>query len=414
MQQPSQTAPVSRIVSSLTEKGLLQIHTESRVGFIHPLILSYLATAGFKSQADEAETLIQDAWITSLNAAGFIAAQQNESQLVDRMLADNCEPLHQSLFTAARWLPLAQENSPWRTQVMRNLASILQMESYSLPLRGAAMIALAASGMPGVGVLFRQMMGSGQAVQRQITVLGSGYIRDPKAVEDLNNLLGENQPLENCSVCLGLVSIGTKPSLEFVADALLSGSDDMRRSAAEALANSEEQGYPTLKEGAELDDVLVRKAVIFGLQRLRQPWATQIIEKLYVGDAEWVVKDAASQALRELGLPNPRIPKPYPPTYNLPWLIAFGGERGIGVAPGKAACDLLMLCLKEGNEDQRAAAINYLALHGDSTVVPALYHILYSNEVLSDLAFCAWALGCFRCQPSQSHPVRVRVLRLAN
>ena len=182
-------------------------------------------------------------------------------------------------------------------------------------------------------------------------------------------------------------------ALENVADALISGDDDLRRAAAEALANHPEEGYPTLKEGAFLDDVLVRKAVIYGLQRVRQSWSTQLINQLHVEDEQWVVKDAASQALKELAMPNPHIPKQLPPIYNLPWLIAFAGERGIGISPGKPALDLLMLALKEGSEEQRLAAIHYLSLHGDASDIVPLYQILYSDEgELREAAFNALGL----------------------
>jgi hypothetical protein len=198
------------------------------------------------------------------------------------------------------------------------------------------------------------------------------------------------------TACLALVAIGNKPSLECVADALISGDDDLRRAAAEALANHPEEGYPTLKEGATLDDVLVRKAVVSGLQRVRQPWAIQIIEKIHLEDEQWVVKDAAAQALKELAQPNPFIPRQIPPVYNLPWLIAFAGERGIGVSPGKAAQDLLKLAFKEGKVEQRIAAMNYIAIFGDSSDVLPLYQVLYSEEQgeLKEAAFNAiWHLA---------------------
>ena len=279
---------------------------------------------------------------------------------------------------------------------MRLLANMLQEEVLSLGLRGRAMSSLAISGSPGVSVLFRQLAKSDQPSQRQLAALGLGYIRDSKCIDDLRELLSDSSLNVRRAACLALVAIGNKPSLECVADALISGDDDLRRSAAEALANHPEEGYPTLKEGAFLDDVLVRKAVVSGLQRVRQPWATQMIEKLHAEDDQWVVKDAASQALKELAQPNPFIPRQIPPVYNLPWLIAFAGERGIGVSPGKAALELLKLAFKEGNEEQRIAAINYLGVFGDSSDVLPLYQVLYSEEEgeLKEAAFLAlWQLS---------------------
>jgi len=54
-----------------------------------------------------------------------------------------------------------------------------------------------------------------------------------------------------------------------------------------------------------------------------------------------------------------------------------------------------MLALKEGNESQRIATMEYLSFHGDSSSVAPLYHILYSdNERLSEAAYQAlWYLS---------------------
>ena len=394
-QRSAETAPISRILSAVIDNGLLQTHTESRLGLVHPLILSYLAGCTLATKNTNVSLPLQSSWATVLYASGFMAAQQSNAPVVDLLLQTTQEPLYNELLRVARWTSYAQDNAQWRTPVMRQLAMILQNESNPQGLRARAMAALSVAGISGAGVLFRQLMNSRLPDQRLIAALGCGYLRDTKTVDDLNSLLSDVMPGVHCAASLALVAIGNKQALECVADSLLSGDDDLRRSAAEALANNPEEGYPTLKEGAGLDDVLVRKAVIFGLQRIHQPWATEIIEKLYVGDEQWVVKDAAAQALKELALTNPSIPKPYPPTYNLPWLIAFGGERGIGVAPGKAAWDLLMLALKEGNESQRIATMEYLSFHGDSSSVAPLYHILYSdNERLSEAAYQAlWYLS---------------------
>jgi len=394
-QRSEVTSPISRILSALTDNGLVQPRLDSRMGLIHPMVLSYLAGRSMASNTQKIASDLQLTWTTSAHAAGFMAAQQSESPIVDLVLQANKEPLYKELLMVGRWLSFTQDNIQWRSTVMRQLATVLQNEANPQGLRARAMAALAVAGISGVGVLFRQLMTSHQPDQRQITALGCGYLRDIKVVDDLNNLMSDPISGVHCAASLALVAIGNKQSLEYVADALLGGDDEIRRSAAEALANNTEEGYPTLKEGSELDDVLVRKAVIFGLQRIQQPWAAQIIEKLYVGDDQWVVKDAASQALREMALANARIPKPYPPTYNLPWLIAFGGERGIGVAPGKAAWDLLMLVLREGSEEQRIAAMNYLAYQGESSVIVPLYHILYSDaDNLSEAAYQAiWYLA---------------------
>ena len=115
--------------------------------------------------------------------------------------------------------------------------------------------------------------------------------------------------------------------------------------------------------------------MVYGLQRVNEAWSNKILEDLQVHDEQWVVKTAATQALEELALPDTHIPHPHPPLTETPWLISFAGERGIGVAPGKPAMDLLLLALREGNEEQKLAALDYLGLKGDSSTTPEIYDV---------------------------------------
>jgi len=381
-------ASVSRLLPALIENGLIQTHSGERLNFNHPLILSYLAGVGLRKRAGIVEIPEISRWSALLHSLGFMLASGGESKIAEEFLKSNRQPLYQECLTAARWLPHDQREAPWSIQTLRQLAAIFQDRSASTGLRARAMTALAISGNATVSGLFRQKLLSQEAVERQFAALGCGYIGDTKAVDTLKELLNDRSQNVRRAACLALVAIGNKPALESVADALLGGDDDLRRMAAEALANHPEEGHPTLKEGAFLDDILVQKAVIFGLQRLREPWATEIIEKLFAEEEQWVVKDAAGQALKEMSLPNPHIPQRYPPLYNLPWLIAFAGERGMGISPGKAALEIFMLALKEGSVEQKLAAMQYVGLHGNETHILPLYNIYY-EEVgeLKDAAY---------------------------
>ena len=54
-----------------------------------------------------------------------------------------------------------------------------------------------------------------------------------------------------------------------VARALLQGDEELRRAAAEAMANDPIEGHAMLKEGATLPDILLRRAVVHGLGTCR-------------------------------------------------------------------------------------------------------------------------------------------------
>lgn len=387
------TAP--RVLPALQENGAIRSYYNSQLALAHSVFTGYLASCAIRSSGADHDLESQPDWAGKNQTLFFLGMENGRGSIVEGYLENNREPLHQELFTAARFLRYARENASWKSSMMRQLANIMQNEGYSLGLRSRATTAMALSGSPGVGMLFRQMLASQSPGTRQLGALGCGMLRDPKMVGDLTTSLADPMPGVFKAACLALVTIGDKTAIETVVSALLQGSKELRQAAAEALANHSEEGHSFLKEASQLEDLMVRRASISGLLRISQPWVIEILEKLQVDDSQWVVKNAAAQALDSLERPNPNIPHPLPPLTETPWLIAFAGERGIGVAPGKPAMDLVLLALKEGSEEQRLAAMDYLRLKGDQSAVLPLYDTLYSAQgEIQEAAFRAlWQLS---------------------
>lgn len=379
-QDRSGSTNISDLLSILTKNGLLRIHHNSNMGFIHPVILSYLAGCAVNAHLFTDDLLNNPHWSTAITAIGFYTIHSLNTTTVTEYINLSHNLLSSEVLTTARWLRNASENAPWSTNVIRYLAELIQNEAVALGIRARAVSAIATSSITGVEVLFRKMITSEQQNLRLLGALGCGQIRDLKSVNELSALLNDPLPNVQRAACLALVAIGNSPALESVAEALLHGDEDTRHIAAEALANHPEEGYPALEEGATLDDVLVRRAVVFGLNRVNEEWATEILEEMQIKDEQWVVKTAAMNALEEKSLPNPRIPENLPALTETPWLIAFAGERGIGVAPGKPATNLLMLALQEGDEEQQLAALNYFGQHSIVAAVPDIYKILVEGQ----------------------------------
>ena len=169
--------------------------------------------------------------------------------------------------------------------------------------------------------------------------------------------------------------------MDAVASALLHGDEILRRSAAEAMANHPVEGHKMLREGAEMkEDLMVRRAVAYGLGRVHEPWANELLNKLQTEDAQWVVRNSAQEVLEDQRKPNPHIPKRLPPPSESPWLIAFAGKRGEGISPDKPPTDLLLLALKSDEPEERLAALAYLRMVPTEGVFGALYHAMYSGE----------------------------------
>jgi len=299
---------------------------------------------------------------------------------VDKMLQWSRLPMHRPLMTAARWLRDAPREAPWRGKVMAALVQLLQTEGLPLALRGQAMAALVLSGDPGTPALFRQLMRSLSFELVQLCALGSGVLRDTKATQLLESLLSAPGLTARQAACLALVAIGGNEALDAVGKVLLHGDESLQRGAAEALANDPGEGYSMLKDGAGLSDILVRRAVVFGLARVNEPWAVELLQRLQIDDDQWVVRNAAAEVLDSDSRIGARVPRQLPAPSETPWLLEFAASQGVGIPPGSPATDILIAALKSQKLDVRLATIPYLMRTPSEGVVTQLYHVMYADE----------------------------------
>ena len=136
-----------------------------------------------------------------------------------------------------------------------------------------------------------------------------------------------------------------------------------------------------LRDGLEMEDILVRRSVAYGLARVKNTWATEMLTQIQIEDSEWAVRDIAKSILEKAEQPNPRIPRKLPPPSESPWLIAFAGKQNMGISPGAPATDVLLLALKSEEAEERLAAIRYLKRTPSEGVVSALYHSMMGGNI---------------------------------
>jgi HEAT repeat protein len=177
-----------------------------------------------------------------------------------------------------------------------------------------------------------------------------------------------------------LVQIGTPQALEAVATALLQGNEDLRRAAAEALANDPKEGHEALREGIASDDILMRRAIVYGLARIPADWATALLQKTQIEDTQWVVRNVAVELLDNRSRPNPRVPRQLSPPAETPWLVEFAGRQGMGISPGQIANDILMMAFKSENEDEQRAALSYLRHTPSEGIISTLYQLYFGPK----------------------------------
>lgn len=368
------------LISQMVVSGILAAHGGSLMRFAHPLYLGFLA--GKALTPAQAEPLLnQPPWFGRTTTLRYLAAFSDVSGLVNRLLTAEDHILLRPRLTAARLLRDAPPKAPWRSTVIGALIPILQNEDHPSALRGQIIAALALSGEPGMGALFRQLMLSPSNELRRLAALGAGVVHDAKSVEALVQVLNTSAGTARQAACLALVEIGTPEALEAIAAALLGGDEELRIAAAEALANNPVEGYETLKDGVTSQDILVRRAIVYGLARVREPWAQDLLNKIPTQDEQWVVRNAAVELLETLQRTSARVPQRELPPEQMPWLIEFASKYGMGVIPGEPATDLFLLALKDDNPDYRLAALHYLRRTPTENVFAGMYPHLYGTDL---------------------------------
>jgi len=372
--------PSFGLLSRMINSGLLLWHTNGRMRFAHPVFEGYLAGRAMNDYSVSESILNQPDWIGKTMALRYLAAHGDMTRLAEKMIEWSRLPMHRPLLGAARWLRDAPQDAPWRGKVMTALVQLLQTEGLPLGLRGQAMAAFVLSNDPGAPALFRQFMNTLSFELVQLCTLGSGALRDTKAVKILESILSAPSLAARRAACLALVAIGTNDSLEIVARALLNGDEELRRAAAESLANDRTEGHTMLKDGTTLQDILLRRAVVYGLARVEEPWALGLLEKLRVEDQQWVVRNSASEVLDQRAHLDGRVPRSIPIPSEAPWLIEFAGKQGVGIRPGSPGTELLLGALKSEDSATQLASLPYLKQRPSEGVITQLYHAMYAEE----------------------------------
>ncbi len=374
----SRQITIPRVLPDLSRRGILVPRSGERLGFVHPLIAGYAAGQAL-AQTNAKEIFNQPDWSFKATALHYLVSRRDIAPYFNRLISQRDDPLHRGLVQVSEWLQDIPLYEPWRRNILAHLSKMLSSEDVPFATKVRILSRLAVTKDPDTSALFRHLLKSPQLSVRKLAALGCGYQRDTQAVEAILPLLHDHLDAGQAA-CLALVNIGTQPALEAVASAMLQGSEEIRRAAAEAFALHPQEGHPTLREAVTLDDLLVRRAAIHGLRLIRQPWAIQLLEEIQIEDAQWVVKNAAAQAYEELQAPDVRIPQPLMALSEIPWLISFAGERGVGISPGDPARRMLLRALQEGSTDERLAAMYIIGRSGFASIFPAIYDSFFNDD----------------------------------
>ncbi len=388
-------APTTGLLGKMTASGLLAAYPNNKMRFTHPVLAGYLAGRALINYNAEEAILNQPDWSGKYLAMRYFSAYGDASKLVQTLMGFSRLPMHRPLFAAARWLRDAPKNAPWRGKIFSALAAVLQTEGLPLNLRGQAMAAFVLSNDSNGMALFRQFSTTQEFDLVHLSILGAGAMRDQKAVQILEGAVQSPSQAVRHAACMALVSIGTNEALETVARTLLNGDENIRRAAAEALANDPHEGHAMLQDGLTINDILLRRAAAYGLGRINEPWAMEALQKVQIEDDQWVVRNAATEVLDSKTSAGSRAPHKLKTPSESPWLVEFAGKQGMGISPGVPATDILLLALQSEDPNLRLAALPYLKYTANEVVLTQIYAAMYTEDRdLRESAYnILWELG---------------------
>ncbi len=374
--------------SDLVEAGILTQRDGGNYSFNQPAVGAYLAARAMAASGPS-EAVVRGGWPPAEAAVGFFAALSDAGPIVQRWMEAGRDALETGTLDAARLLRYASRKAAWRQTVLRALAQILQSHQRPYGLRLRAVDALVQAAEPTAAILFRRLLTAEAASTRLLSAVGLGGLRDEESLSALVGVMAHDRELMvRQAACLGLAGIGSEAALEALGRALLEAEEGVRLAAAEALACHPDEGYSMLRDASEVENLLTRRAAAFGLARVPEDWAMQILEKVTLDDEQWVVRGAAAEAAERRRNPPWRIPAPVQDPSQLPWLTAYAGKVGSGMAAGKAAMEMLRRAVSSGSVEEQIAALETLAWMDASEFQLELNKALRSDQpFLRDAAF---------------------------
>jgi HEAT repeat protein len=375
-------------LAEMEETGLIHRHVQGRLTFGSANVGAYLAA---RALAESGESLdpVPIGWAPGELTLRYLAAMADIGPVAATLLRGESDPLEKHLLAVARWLPEAPRKQPWRGDVLRKLAQIAADGTRAYGLRLRCVHSLAASHENSVAILFRRLLSSDNPTSRVLGALGLGGLRDEESVKQLLETINTKRNLHTRrAACLALAAIGTDEALEGLGHILLESDEGVQIAAAEALACNPTEGFSMLRDAAEMKNLLTRRAAVFGLGRVPEPWAIEILETMQTDDDQWVVRGAAAEILKQWRNPPWRVVPQMRSLTDLPWLKEFASKEGMAIASERAALDLIRRALTKGSQDEQIAALEAIVWAGADDLSLELSQALSSAQPhLRDAAF---------------------------
>lgn len=392
-----QSDPVNSSTSSLPQSsteyitrlqnfGLLKNAGKGEYRFIHSFISGYLA--GFSDfQISDYQPLHFPQWELKSFAIGMNAVRTSNQEWLNKVIESD-EPAFYYPCEYAILFNLQSITSEWKNEVLKQLNSIITRKDIAFSLR-VRLLPIFWKGKPAQTIKYFQYLltTSTQDIQR-IALLGlAPYTKLQPVLDIIKPFLSDSDTSVKLTALIVFSTSTLASSLDLLMDTLISGSEVERFCAAECLAYRPDDGYSVLKETLQVEDLLIKRAGVFGLSQVREEWSEDLLRSTTILDGEWLVKNAAAQALEVITHPQLFLPSKQVPPSQSPWLIKFASKLGRGIPAGSFPMELLMQAAASSEPTYVHNALEYLSHVQDSSLQQLLQKcILNENFRIQDHA----------------------------
>lgn len=356
-------------IQDLINAKILLRRSKGEIGFCNPNVGAFLAA---RALALEKTPIIEfhDEWQPGAVATRYYASIADMTEPIKGIKEHMNDPLNTVLLASAAWLRDAPTNADWRNHILSPLAVLIQNNSQPYGMRLRALHAIVSANEKSAEALFKKMLGSSSVEGRVIGALGLGGLC---AEESVPELLARNTPEEfdevRFAINLALAAIGTAQALIGLGKWLLEGDEADQLFAAEALASHDGEGIAMLEEASTMEGVRIRRAAVRGLGRVLNKRADELLSRIEIEDDQAIVRNVATEMLEQRRSDLWDLSPPADDLSNLPWLIVFATEAGLGITPGKGAYEILRRALLAGSKPQRIAALEAISRYGAQDLV---------------------------------------------
>jgi HEAT repeat protein len=374
------TSAQGKLLAALRRAGLLVRGAGGRYRFRHGHVTAYLASLAL-GQMDTRDLLgkaEQSAW---QQAVAYAAIHTDLEPAVRARLNAPPDIRRDRVLEVACWLQYAPSGVSWRVPYLKHLAAMFANPSQYGLVRERVTAALIQTRDASAGQIFRKALTHEDADIRQLACIAVGALGMPDSLKELHQrLIDDSDGYVQIAAALGLGALGTDEALIALVEAFATVEEHLRQAIAEVFAGIPDEGYPILYDAIRDEDMMLRRAAVFGIRRLRSAWAVNTIHRAYLEDEQFIVRSAAQVAFQALQETGDKGPHPYPPAEAISWLARWVSGRGETLPSGEGANLVLLRALQEGNDDIRRLSAVALGQLGVAANTKPLYSALRDRQ----------------------------------